>query len=325
MAVPGERPLDLLVVGDANPDVVLSGVPSDTQFGQVERLVESAVLTVGGSAAILACGAARLGLRVGFVSVVGDDPGGRLLLDELRGRGIDTSHVDVRDDAPTGLTVALCRRDDRAILTARGGMDLLTAAAVGADQLQAARHLHLSSFYLQPALATGAAGLFAAAHEAGCTTSLDLNWDPEERWDGLYDVLPVTDLLFVNEREAAAVSGAADPSVAATVLAARGPRPVVKLGAAGALAHDGCRLVHVAAPAVPVVDTVGAGDSFDAGFLWAWLEGWDISRALAFAVVCGSLSTRAAGGVAGQPTVDETVELVREVLPPGHETPRCDA
>jgi len=113
--------------------------------------------------------------------------------------------------------------------------------------------------------------------------------------------------------------------VAATVLAARGPLPVIKLGADGALAHDGCRLVHVTAPAADVADTVGAGDTFDAGFLCARLQGWDVSRSLALGVACGSLSARRPGGVAGQPTLAEALTVIEGLLPgPGGPPRECD-
>jgi sugar/nucleoside kinase (ribokinase family) len=319
-------PLDLLVVGDANPDVILTGVSGELAYGQAEQLVESGTLTVGGSAAILACGAARLGLRVGLVAVVGDDPGGRFMIEELARRGVEVGAVAIREDLATGLTVALARADDRAIVTYPGCIAALEAGMIDPALAEASRHVHASSFFLQPRLAPGLRGLFEAARSSGATTSLDLNWDPAETWDGgLADVLPAVDVLFVNAQEAAAVSGAADPAVAATVLAARGPLPVIKLGAAGALAHDGCRLVHVTAPAVDVADTVGAGDTFDAGFLCARLQGWAVSRCLALGVACGSLSARRAGGVEGQPTLAEALTVIEGLLPAPGDPPReCD-
>ncbi|MGD0998131.1 MAG: sugar kinase [Thermoleophilia bacterium] len=307
---------DLLVVGDANPDVVLHGAPEKLAYGQAEQLVESGALTVGGSAGIMACAAARLGLRTAFASVVGGDAAGRFMLDELGRRGVDVSGVSVRDDLATGLTVALARGDDRAIVTFAGTMSALTADTVDDRLVRGARHVHVSSFYLHPGLAPGLRGLFEAARTAGAGTSLDLNWDPAQEWDGgLADVLPAVDVLFVNGAEAAAVSGASDPAVAATVLAARGPLPVIKLGAAGALAHDGCRLVRVPALPVTVVDTVGAGDTFDAGYLCGRLLGWEIGRCLALGVACGSLSARGAGGVEAQPTFDEARAVVEDLLP----------
>jgi sugar/nucleoside kinase (ribokinase family) len=309
---------DLLVIGDANPDVVLHGAPRELAYGQAEQLADSGVLTMGGSAAITACGGARLGLRAALVSVVGDDAGGRFVVDELQRRGVDTGGVSRGAGWTTGLTVALAHRDDRAIVTSPGCIDELHAGLVDAGVLSSARHVHVGSFFLQPRLAAGLADLFTAAHSAGSTTSLDLNWDPSGRWDGgLAAMLPAVDVLFVNAAEAAAVSGAADPAVAATVLGARGPLPVIQLGAAGGLAHDGCRLVSVSAPHVDVADTVGAGDSFDAGFICARLLGWEVSRCLALGVAVGSLSTRAAGGVDAQPTRDEALALVAGLMPQG--------
>jgi len=317
---------DLLIVGDANPDIVLHGAPLELAYGQVEQLAESGALTVGGSAGIMACAAARLGLRTAFASVVGDDAGGRFMLGELTRRGVHVSGVAVRREVSTGLTVALTRGDDRAIITFPGCIDALTAEVVEGSLVRGARHVHVSSFYLQPRLASGLRGLFEAAHAAGAGTSLDLNWDPSGQWDGgLADVLPAVDVLFVNAAEATAVSGASDPAVAATVLAARGPLPVIKLGAAGALAHDGCRLVRVTAPAVTVVDTVGAGDSFDAGFLCGRLLGWEVSRSLALGVACGSASACGAGGIDAQPTRAAALAMVDDLLTlPGADAgPEC--
>ena len=316
--------LDLLVVGDINPDVIVRGAPRELAFGQAEQLAAGADLGLGGSAAITARGAARLGLNTAIVGVVGDDAAGRLALDELARGGVDTAAVRVVRERASGLTVHVLSGTDRAMITSRGTLDELEASAVPAELLTAARHVHGASFYLQPRLAQGLRGLFLAAHDSGATTSLDLNWDPAERWQGgLADLLPVVDILFVNAAEAAGVSGADDPVVAATVLSARGPLPVVKLGAAGALAHDGCRLVHVGAPVVDCVDSVGAGDSFDAGFLCGRLSGWTVSRSLALGVVCGSLSTRAAGGVAAQPARAEAEAEMAGLLPAGEATEEC--
>jgi sugar/nucleoside kinase (ribokinase family) len=317
--------LDLLVVGDVNPDVVVRGAPRELAFRQAEHLAAGADLGLGGSAAITACGAARLGLSTAIVGAVGDDAAGRLALDELARRDVDTSFVRVVREQASGLTVHILSEADRAMITSRGALDELEASAVPAALVAAARHVHAASFYLQPRLAPGLRGLFEAAHAAGATTSLDLNWDPAERWQGgVAELLPAVDILFVNAVEAAGVSGATDPAVAATVLAARGPLPVVKLGASGALAHDGCRLVHVDAPATSVVDSVGAGDGFDAGFLCGRLSGWTVSRSLALGVVCGSLSVRAAGGVAAQPSRADAEAAMAGLLPIGDDVEECD-
>jgi sugar/nucleoside kinase (ribokinase family) len=153
--------------------------------------------------------------------------------------------------------------------------------------------------------------LFETAHAAGATTSIDPNWDPDERWDsGLLELLDRTDVFFPNETEARAITGIDDVEVAARALAEHGAVVAVKSGRYGGLAVDGKGVSRVRSIASEVVDTIGAGDSFDAGFLAGRLLGWPLERCLRLAVACGSLSTRAAGGTGAQPTLDEAVEAM---------------
>ena len=298
---------DLLVLGDLNPDLVLRGAAVEPAFGQVERLVDDADLVIGGSGAIMACGAARLGLRTAIAGVVGDDPFGRFMLDALAERDVDTSGVVVDPAQRTGLTVVLSKREgDRAMLTFQGAISALTASAVDP---QRARHVHVASLYLQTALAPGLPDVFRDARAAGATTSIDPNWDPTERWDGgLRDLLPLTDLFLPNAEEATRIAGEADPAQAARGLAADGPLVAVKLGPEGALGAHGDELLHVAAPAgVEAVDSTGAGDSFDAGVVAGLLQGWPPERMLALGCACGALSTRGVGGTSAQPTLQEAL------------------
>ncbi|MET9222592.1 PfkB family carbohydrate kinase [Streptomyces sp. NPDC003300] len=325
---------DLLVIGDANPDIVLGPLDAPLAFGQREQLVPTGLLTLGGSAAIMACGAARLGLKVAIAGRIGDDDTGRYVRTALAERGVDTAALRVDPDLPTPLTTVLTRGDDRAILTAPGTL----TATVGADVPQAllahSRHVHAASYFLLPGLATALPDLFRTARAHGATTSLDTNDDPAGDWDpaGIAALLPVTDILLPNAREACALAAGgetasgdpeargkipagdpepADVERAAALLAARGPLVVVKNGADGALAHDG--RAPLRAPAVPVrpLDTVGAGDSFDAGFVAATLAGLPLAAALALAAACGALSTRAHGGTTAQPTWDEALGASR--------------
>ncbi len=277
--------LDLLVLGDCNPDLLLSGGAVEPAFGQIERVVEEAKLVIGGSGAITACGAARLGLRAGLVAVVGDDTFGRFMQESLAQRGVDVSGIAVDGERPTGVSVVLVRGPDRAILTALGTIPELSAAVVDDE----------------PAL-------LSSARAAGATTSIDPNWDPREEWDGgLLDALADTDVLLVNGEEAKQIAGEDDVEAAAQKLAERGPLVVVKLGEDGAVAVSGASVVR--APAIPleVVDTVGAGDSFDAGFLAGFLGGRPLEDSLALACACGSLSIRAGGGTDGQPTLAQAM------------------
>jgi sugar/nucleoside kinase (ribokinase family) len=300
------HPYDLLVAGEINPDLILSG-DVEPAFGQVEKVVDSAVLTVGSSSVIFACGAARLGLRVAFIGKCGDDLFGRFMLEEMRKRTVDTSPVIVDPLLSTGLTVILNKGDDRAMLTFPGAIGALRADEIPDDLLRRARHLHVASYFLQDALRPGLPDLFRRAHALGLTTSLDTNYDPTERWEGLDQLLPLTDVFLPNATEACALTGVPDVEEAAARLARIVRVVAVKLGAEGALGVQGEQMARVSSLPVAVVDTVGAGDNFDAGFLYGYLHGWPLERALRLGTVCGALSTRAAGGVAGQPTLDEVL------------------
>lgn len=305
---------DVLVVGDLNPDLLLSGdvVP---RFDQSEQLLERADLILGGSAGIVAHAFARLGVPVALAAVVGDDAFGALARGWLAAAGVDVGPVRVHPTLPTGLTVVLGLPDTRTMLTLPGAMGALTAADVGDDALAGVRHVHATSFYLQPALAAGLGRLFGRARALGATTSLDTNADPAGTWGGLADVLPVTDVLLPNRAEALGIAGVCgyvgdeagyDVVAAAAAIARRGPLVVVKDGAAGAVAvSPSGDVAH--APAVPVdaVETTGAGDTFDAAFVAARLRGRPLGECLALACRAGALSTRAAGGTAAQPTAAE--------------------
>ena len=310
---------DLVVAGDAVPDVIVGDVPGAIAFGQAETLVERGTLTIGGSAAIMACGAARLGLRVAFVGVVGDDAAGRYILEEIGRRGVDISSCVVLPGRATGLTVHIVRPGadrDRAMLTSMGCVGELTADILRVVLHMKVRHLHVGSFFLLPKLAADLATVFTEASGAGRTTSLDTQGDPRGLWQGgLRDALRATDLYLPNLDEARAVAeslsadGRADDDLGRTLeaLAALTPRAVVKSGAEGAAALDGTAVLRAPALSIAPVDTIGAGDSFDAGYVYGFLHDWSVARCLAFAAACGSLSTRAAGGVDAQAGVVEAL------------------
>ncbi len=309
-----DRDVDVLVLGEINPDVIVRATDPRPQFGQVELLVDTIDLVVGSSSAIFACGAARLGLRIAFVGVVGDDAMGRFMLDTMRTHGIDVSACRIDEVVPTGASVILASDADRAILTAPGTTPLLRDEDVPAALLHRARHVHVGSVFLLDALRPRLAERFAAALRAGITTSFDCNWDPSGSWDGgVAGILAQTTVFFPNAAEARRITGRESTEEAALALAALGPRVVaVKCGADGALAAepDGT-ITRLPAIAVEAVDTTGAGDSFDAGFLTAWLADRPVRECLALGVSCGSLSTRRVGGTAAQPTLAEAEAAAR--------------
>ena len=306
--------VDVLVLGDANPDLVLRGdvVP---RFGQIEQLLTGADLVLGGSGAIVAHGLARLGRSVRLVAATGDDPFGGLTRGWLADAGVEAPLLPPPSGVGTGATVVLSRGDDpadRAMLTFPGAIADLSAdqvrAAVDAALAEGVRHLHVASYFLVPAVAGLLPGVLARARAAGVSTSLDTNDDPARRWSGAGDLLEHLDLLLPNRDEvvalaAAAGSPATDPVEAAAGLAARGPVVVVKDGAAGAyrVDPDGTVLRERGVPVEPV-DTTGAGDTFDAAYLDSFLHGRAPEACLRRAARAGAMSTSAVGGTAGQPT-----------------------
>lgn len=318
-----QREFDLLVAGDLNPDILVLDPDPTPVFGQVEKLVSIIRMTIGGSSAIMAAGAARLGLRVAFCGVVGEDELGASMLASMAEHGVDVRASRVDSHVPTGATVILSKGADRAILTATGTIDRLTVDDIPIGLLATSRHLHVGSTALQPDLRAGLPDLFALARALDVTTSFDTNWDPDMRWDGVKPLLATADVCFPNLEEARRWTGLTDPVAAARALAEGDVAPrdpdagpltvVIKLGADGAIALRDGQLVRAGAPRVAVMDTTGAGDSFAAGFVAATISGWPLEEALRLAVACGTASVRAIGGVDGQASLEEAAELMKNV------------
>ena len=306
------KDFDIVVIGEINPDLVLTGDVTPV-FGQVEKMVEDAVLSIGSSSCIFACGAARLGLRVAFIGKVGADEFGRFMREQLVNRQVDISGLVVDPRLKTGLSVILSRGSDRAILTYAGTIPELRYEEIDFGIVARARHLHIGSYYMLQHLRPEVPLLFDRARGMGLSISVDTNYDPAERWDGVQEILERVDVILPNETELCAISGEKEVEAALRKLARPGLAVAAKLGAQGGIARLDDRTVSAPALELPVVDTTGAGDSFDAGFLYGSLNGWDLDRSLALACVCGSLSTRASGGTTAQPTLVEATGYLKDL------------
>jgi sugar/nucleoside kinase (ribokinase family) len=292
---------------------VLRGGDIVPAFGQAERLVEEATLAVGGSGAITACAAVRLGLRVAICGVVGADLFGRFIRERLDDAGVDTRGLAVDASRPTGISVVLSGGEDRAILTSLGTIGDLRAELVDPELLESARHVHVSSYFLQPGLARDLPEILGRVRAAGGSTSVDPNWDPSGGWDGgLLDLLRSIDVLLPNAIEATRLARTSDLDAAVLSLGRNGDVVVTKDGANGAVAAVAGELVRVEAPEVRPVDTTGAGDAFDAGLIAGLLAGRELEAAMRMANVVGALSTQAAGGAEAQPTMDEVMAILGE-------------
>jgi sugar/nucleoside kinase (ribokinase family) len=301
---------DVLVIGDLNPDVMLSAgdLAEDLAgaFGQREQIVQTGRMLLGGSSAITAVAAARLGLRVAFACCIGDDWIGQALVDEVGRQGVDVIVVRRAPDTATSLTVIVSRGIDRAILTSDSTLRLLEGEDIPLDLVDSSRHVHVGSYFLQAGLWSGLPTLLERARAAGATTSVDPNWDPSERWSAeLAETLPLVDIFLPNAAEAAGITGLASTEAAARQLARTCGIVAVKAGAAGGLACQGEELVRATALTLEPKDAVGAGDNFDAGFLAGRLTGLGVRDSLALAVACGGLSTQGIGGTGATVTFEQ--------------------
>ena len=295
----------ILIAGELNPDLILRGYQFFPTPGK-EILVKDLELTLGSSSAICAVGLARLGNPVRFAGNVGQDLYGDYCLGILQREGIDTSLMKRRADLKTGITVSVTSPGDRALITYPGAIASLTAQDLPPEVFSSCCHFHVSAYYLQDGLRSGLKELFRTAHQLGLTTSLDTGWDPAEQWgDELIDTLTEVDVFLPNESEIRAISGCHD--VLAGLERLQNGRTLVigKLGADGCVTICHGRTIRQPAFPIEVVDTTGAGDSFVAGFLHAWLRRWLLQDCLRFASACGALSTRGIGGTSAQPSYPE--------------------
>lgn len=303
---------DLSAVGELNLDLVMYGLPAEFELDR-EHLASDMRITLGSSSAIFAHNFSLLGNRVGFNSAIGADALGELCLLRLAESGADVSGVRKFAGRQTGLTVILPRPQKRYILTYQGVMAEMRFEDLDLDHVFNARHLHLSSFFLQQALRPRVAELFKRAKRAGLTTSLDTNDDPEDRWDNdVMTVLEFVDVLLPNQSEACRLARREDPMQALGVLAEKCALVVMKRGESGVTARRGSEVVTSPPFRTQAVDTIGAGDSFDAGFLHQFIRGAELEECLRFGNLAGALSTTRQGGTEAFREAEHRVAFLKQ-------------
>jgi sugar/nucleoside kinase (ribokinase family) len=287
---------DVCVVGEINSDLILYGLPKVLKPEQ-EILIDGFRLTLGSSSAIFAHNLSVLGTSVGMVAKIGGDLLGKMAMDWLAASGVDLTRVSQANRTATGLSVILVHPSKRFILTYPGTMFELSYADLDLDYILASRHLHVSSFFLHRTLRPKLAELFRQAKSKGLTTSLDTNDDPANQWsEDFLDVVRSVDILFPNEREAKKIARTDNLSLAIERVAQLCPMVVVKLGPRGALLREGTKEWRAPGMQVDSIDPVGAGDSFDAGFIHRFLQGGTHEECLTYANVAGAFSTTREGG-----------------------------
>jgi sugar/nucleoside kinase (ribokinase family) len=300
------------VIGELNVDILATGLRGVPQMG-TEIEARNCELALGSASAIFAAGMAKLGHSVSFVSQVGRDDFGDFCIRALQTLGISTNDVSRRVEEKTGATIALSGIRDRALVTYPGAIASFGYEQLDLSLLDGHRHLHMTSYFLQKGLRPFFPQIFRQARALGLTTSFDPNSDPTGSWSKTINkVLPHTNVLFVNQREALKLTRARTVQGALKTFSQFVSCAVIKLGAKGAVAIRDDEAIAMPAFKVKPLDTTGAGDSFDAGFISAYLRGASLRDCLREGNACGALSALKPGGTAGQPDYKQLKKFLRE-------------
>jgi sugar/nucleoside kinase (ribokinase family) len=309
------RKTDVIVVGELNVDLIFDKIESMPETGK-EKLAGQLSLTLGSSSAIFASNLSSLGLKVSFVAKAGNDIFGGFCRDRLNENGVDTSMLIQEDGLATGATVIMNFGEDRAMITHQGAMQYLGVEDINVDMLSTARHLHFSSYFLQPGFKHKLDRLFKMARAAGLTTSMDMQWDPAEQWDlDFRKVLPYVDIFFPNELELLNLTG--HDSIVGSLGEARkyGKCILVKRGSRGSLlSYDDKTVMKEAFLHDQFVDAIGAGDSFNAGYIYKFLRGYAPEDCQVFGNLIGAISTIRPGGTAAFTNYEETVKIAKNIF-----------
>lgn len=306
-----KKRFDLVVVGELNLDLIVRGLDSLPALG-TEKIATEFETVLGGSAAILACGASRLGLSVGFIGKVGDDDYGNFIIHDLKKYHVDTAAIIIDSRIKTGITISLTFPEDRAFVTYLGSIAALRFDEISADYVKQARHMHFSALFLNRGLQKDVPSLFKLAKISSMTTSLDPGFDPEEKWDsGIFEILRYTDIFLPNEVEAMKISQKSNIEKALDFLSQYSKMLAVKLGSKGSIGLDEKKKkIYSKGFKVQSMDTTGSGDSFNAGFLYGFLHGHDLGKSMELGNVCGAISTTKIGGANSCPNLKEALDFL---------------
>lgn len=305
------KPYDVVAIGDANIDMVIVGCKELPLPGQ-EVFVDGMLITVGGGAALFTLALAKLGMKLAFHGVLGKDYYGTYILDTFSQNAVDTSFMKLSDRSNTGISIAINSDDDRSFITSLGSNAELSLTQLDADSVELGRHVHLTGYK-----GSRNHGEFIAAvrqiKASGATVSCDVGWDDTGEWyAGVFDLMREVDVFFLNETEALHYTRTSVMEEAVARLLETGAHVVIKMGEAGAMALCGGKTVFRSGYRVDAVDTTGAGDSFNAGYIYGFLSDRETAHCLAYGNACGAFSVTAYGGHTAIPGIDVLEQFIAE-------------
>jgi len=291
---------DVLVVGDVNVDLVVTGIKKMPLPGQ-ERYVDDISLNVGGGAALSAIGLARLGMKSAVYGSIGDDFLGVYIVDILEKTGVDTSFIQKLSFSRTGISIALSWDNDRSFLTYVGSNGENDLNGISDEIISQVSHAHLAG-YKADSNHDSYVELVRKLKKAGIPVSMDVGWDESEEWSSrLFELVKLVDVFSLNETEASHYCGTDDMEKCIRMLSEYCGEVIIKMGPRGAMGMKNGSIHYCSTFPVSIVDTTGAGDSFNSGFLYGRLTGCDFRTCLIYGNACGALSTTRAGGYSAFP------------------------
>jgi len=308
-----ENKIDVIVIGELNVDIILNGIESLPVIGK-EVMANSMSVTLGSSSAIFASNLSALGTKVAFIGKIGEDNFAEVVLDSLEGKNVDTSHIIKSKSLSTGATIVLNYDQDRANVTYPGAMNDLRLEDIDFGFLSGARHMHFANCFMQPGIRNDLPSLFRRAKELGLTTSFDSQWDPEEKWDlPLEELLPFVDVFLPNIAEFKFLTRSNSVEEGLRKLQHFAHYIIIKHGSDGAMGWDSKDLIFQ--PAFKndrVVDCIGAGDSFDAGFIKDFINKKPLRKCLETGALTGAINTTKAGGTGAFENMKTIRKIARE-------------
>lgn len=306
---------ELIVVGELNVDLILNNIDGFPKIG-TEILADDMNLTLGSSSAIMAANAAAMGVDTTFCGKVGNDMFGEVVLKELKNKNVCTDHISSSDTHQTGITIVMSYAEDRANVTYCGAMELLTIDDIPWEDIKNFKHLHLSNFFIQKGIRKDITTIFKKVKEAGITTSLDLQWDPENKWDFDYrECLPYVDVFMPNEAEIMALTRTSSVDEALEAVKPFANTIALKMGAKGSVGIEDDTQMEVSSFTNPKhIDSIGAGDSFNSGFIKKYIGGGSLRECLTYGNLMGALNTTAAGGTGAFNSPEEIEQKVKSIF-----------
>lgn len=308
------KQFDIIALGELNVDLILNNIEGFPEVGK-EKFAKQMTLTLGSSTAIFAANAAAIGAKVAFCGMIGNDSFGDLVESSLKAKGVDTRFLIRQDKYATGATICMSYDEDRANLTYQGAMDFMGLNDIDPEVFTTAKHIHISSIYMQSGVKRDLKKILELCKQNGVTTSLDSQWDPAEQWDlDFKDILPLVTVFMPNETELKFLTRCETLEEALEAIRPYTNAAVIKCGSKGSI------LMRKGQPDRKqdallnknVVDCIGAGDSFNSGFITRLAAGDPLDRCQEYGNMTGAVNTTAAGGTTAFTSREDVERIGRE-------------